>query len=154
MTILTDIRTDFDLTDELFSDFEAASKEVFMMEDMDFDFEISLSFCSEDEIRALNRDFRGKDSVTDVLSFPLYEEDEDAESMDDEESPLGDVVICVPRAYAQAKEFGHSVRRELVFLYVHSLLHLLGYDHEEPEEAEEMESKQRIIMDRLGIGRE
>ncbi len=95
------------------------------------DKEISLSFCSATEIQALNKQYRAKDSVTDVLSFPAIPE----------VPTLGDIVICVERAQEQADELGHSLKRELAFLFVHGLLHLLGYDHEVSEDEE------RIMFD-------
>ena len=113
--------------------------------------EISFSFVSEDEIRELNAFYRDKDSVTDVLSFPQY--DDLSELDDDMELCLGDVVICSDVARRQAEEYGHSLKRELCFLCAHSALHLLGYDHETEEEREEMEAKQREILDALGIKR-
>lgn len=95
------------------------------------DKEISLSFCTAAEIQALNNRYRAIDSVTDVLSFP---------AMPDLPT-LGDIVICVSRAQEQADELGHSLKRELAFLFVHGLLHLLGYDHEVSEDEE------RIMFD-------
>ena len=95
------------------------------------DKEISLSFCTVTEIQALNKQYRAKDSITDVLSFPAVAE----------VPSLGDVVICVQRAQEQADELGHSLKRELAFLFVHGLLHLLGYDHEVSEDEE------RIMFD-------
>ncbi len=93
--------------------------------------EISLSFCTATEIQALNKQYREKDSVTDVLSFPALAE----------VPTLGDIVICTSRAQEQASELGHSLKRELAFLFVHGLLHLLGYDHEISEDEE------RIMFD-------
>src|SRR5688572_6104934 len=91
------------------------------------DAEVSLVFCDEPFIHALNRDYRGKDKPTDVLSFP----------QDRESGVLGDVVISVPTAQRQAKERGHSLEAEIEWLFLHSLLHLAGYDHQTDEEAEE-----------------
>ena len=119
--------------------------------------EVSLSFVSAEEIHQLNRDFRGVDSVTDVLSFPLLEDlGELAELDEDEEGEqlaLGDVVICVPRAEEQAEEFGHSREREIVYLFVHSMLHLLGYDHMEEDEKKEMRAREEEVMNQVGLTR-
>ncbi len=126
--------------------------------------EISLSFVSPEEIHALNRDFRGVDRVTDVLSFPLVEDLNELPGLErsgpanlcaEEEwsIPLGDVVICVEQARAQAAEYGHSQRREMVYLFVHSVLHLLGYDHMEEEERREMRAHEESIMQRLALPR-
>ncbi len=96
--------------------------------------EISLSFCSAEEIQKLNCQYRAKDYVTDVLSFPA--------AIDGVDLPvLGDIVICAAQAEKQAEELGHSLERELAFLFVHGLLHLLGYDHEVSEDEE------RIMFD-------
>ncbi|MGY3775682.1 rRNA maturation RNase YbeY [Helcococcus sueciensis] len=110
------------------------------------DYEISISVVDEEEIRQLNKEYRGVDSVTDVLSFPLFERDEIPS-----EGMLGDIVICSKRVVEQAEEFGHSQEREFVYLTVHSLLHLLGYDHIEEDERTEMRNKEKEIMKKLGI---
>ena len=117
--------------------------------------EISVTFVDNDAIRELNRDYRGKDAPTDVLSFPICEEDgEDAAFDVDPESGcvvLGDIVISVERAKEQAAEFGHSFERELSFLAVHSTLHLLGYDHERSaEEDAEQRRRQEEILASIG----
>ena len=113
--------------------------------------EISLSFVSKEEIRRLNKMYRNVDSHTDVLSFPLVEDFEAVE--DDEELLLGDVVICREQAREQAKEYGHSEEREVVYLFAHSVLHLLGYDHMDPEEKREMRDREEEIMAQLGLER-
>ena len=111
--------------------------------------DVSVVITDDEEIQSLNREFRGKDLPTDVLSFPLDDEDG---SLDEE--ALGDIVISLERAKAQADEFGHSLERELAFLTVHSMLHLLGYDHETGKEDEtEMFSKQEEILSLLGLER-
>ncbi|MCQ2560491.1 MAG: rRNA maturation RNase YbeY [Clostridia bacterium] len=112
---------------------------------------ISVSFVDGEEIRTLNREYRGVDSVTDVLSFPQFAEDEDLEDWD--EISLGDVVLCKDRAREQAEEFGHSYERELIYLFVHSCFHLLGYDHEEEEDKKVMREKEEKVMSVLGLGR-
>ena len=114
--------------------------------------EISLSFVSKDEIHRLNRIYRNVDRHTDVLSFPMVEDFNEIEE-DDEEILLGDVVICREQAREQAKEYGHSEERELTYLFVHSVLHLLGYDHMEDEEKKEMRAREEEVMTQLGIGR-
>ena len=109
---------------------------------------VSVLICDNDEIKKLNGQFRDIDSPTDVLSFPMY--DEDGELDPDE---LGDIVISLERAAAQAEEFGHSLRREVAFLTAHSMLHLFGYDHIDDSEREEMFEKQEEILAQLGITR-
>lgn len=109
-------------------------------------YEISISIVDENEIRELNNQYRGVDKKTDVLSFPLYERDEIPQS-----GMLGDIVISSNKVREQAKEFGHSEEREFIYLAIHSLLHLLGYDHIEEEDRIEMRSKEKAIMKKLGI---
>lgn len=120
--------------------------------------EISLMFTDDEEIRELNREHRNIDRATDVLSFPLLEYDEDGniieEYMDfnpDGEMFLGDIVISLERASAQAEEYGHSFEREIGFLTVHSMLHLFGYDHMTPEDEEEMFGYQEDILKAMGL---
>ena len=117
------------------------------------DCDISVTVTDNIHIHELNREYRGVDRPTDVLSFPMYSFTDDDMP---EEGPapvvLGDIVISAERAKEQAVEYGHSFQREISFLTVHSVLHLLGYDHEVSEEAEnEMFSLQDKIMDKLGI---
>ena len=113
--------------------------------------EISVTFVGSEEIRELNKLFRKKDSVTDVLSFPQYE---DLSRIADEAIIcLGDVVICSEMALIQADEYGHSAERELVYLLVHSIFHLLGYDHLEEGEKLEMREQEESIMDKIDLGR-
>lgn len=117
------------------------------------DCDISVTVTDNIHIHELNLEYRGVDRPTDVLSFPMYSFTDDDMP---EEGPapvvLGDIVISAERAKEQAVEYGHSFQREISFLTVHSVLHLLGYDHEVSEEAEnEMFSLQDKIMDKLGI---
>lgn len=103
---------------------------------------VSLILTDDAEIWSLNRQFRGVDRPTDVLSFPA-----------DEEEYLGDIFISVDRLLAQAEEYGHSAEREFAFLLVHGLLHLMGYDHHDPEKEQEMFTKQEEILNALGYRR-
>jgi len=131
---------------------EAALKE----EGVCSDTELSVSFVGLDEIHELNRQYRGVDRPTDVLSFPMYERGEIPSEEDLEEGEsieLGDVVICTDKAKEQAEEYGHSYERELMYLFVHSIFHLLGYDHEDEEEKKEMREKEELVMTELGITR-
>lgn len=117
--------------------------------------ELSVTFTDNGKIRILNRDYRGIDRPTDVLSFPMYSFSDGDVPDGDEHVMLGDIVISVEKAREQAAEYGHSLRREIAFLAVHSVLHLLGYDHETSEEDEkEMFALQEKIMNALGIGRD
>ena len=117
-----------------------------------YDAEVSVTLCDNEYIRKLNRAYRGKDSHTDVLSFPLYEDGDFDISECIGGAMLGDVVISVERAKEQASEIGNSFLQEVAFLTVHSILHLLGYDHERsPEEDEEQCRRQREIVANLEI---
>lgn len=124
--------------------------------------EVALTFVDDEEIQALNKAYRDKDKPTDVLSFPQWEDndeemtivyDEDDAPEDDAEM-IGDIVISLQTAKRQAEEFGHSLEREVCFLFVHGFLHLLGYDHEEGDAEEaEMFAKQDQILQKAGISR-
>ena len=112
--------------------------------------EVAVTFTDNEKIRELNAQYRSIDRATDVLSFPLFDEDFE----DEEELALGDVVLSLEKAQEQAKEYGHSFEREVAFLVVHSVLHLLGYDHETSEEDEkEMFFRQEEIMKLLKLER-
>lgn len=113
--------------------------------------EISLTLVSLEEIRELNRDYRDVDRETDVLSFPQFEDVEDMPEFG--ELCLGDVVICLDKVEEQAKEFGHSFERELIYLFVHSMLHLLGYDHMDEEEKALMRQREEAVMNAIGLER-
>ncbi|MBL5767449.1 rRNA maturation RNase YbeY [Heyndrickxia sporothermodurans] len=117
--------------------------------------EISVTFVTNEKIQEINRDYRGKDQPTDVISFAMEELGEDELAIQGIEMPrvLGDIIISVPKTKEQAAEFGHSFERELGFLAVHSLLHLLGYDHMTEEEEKEMFGLQREILDEYGLKR-
>ena len=116
--------------------------------------EVSVTLTNNAYIHTLNKQYRGIDRPTDVLSFALNESVEPETEGGPDINVLGDLVISVERAEEQAQEYGHSLRREVAFLTVHGMLHLLGYDHMEDEEREQMEAEQRFVMEKLGIGRE
>ena len=116
------------------------------------DAEISLTFTDNEGIRELNRSYRDKDSATDVLSFPLYDFHGGETPLGVGRVELGDIVLSLERAAEQAAELGHGFEREAAFLCVHSVLHLLGYDHERsPEDEEIMCERQREIMKKLKL---
>lgn len=134
-------------------------------EDCPYESEINVVITSDEEIRKVNKEFRGIDKATDVLSFPMleYEEPGEFDWLEDYEqyfNPetgellLGDIMISMEKVWQQAKEYGHSVERELAFLAAHSMLHLFGYDHMEEDERVIMEQKQREIMEIMGIDRD
>ncbi len=108
-------------------------------------------FVDENTIQEINKNYRGIDRVTDVISFAL--EDGDDNIHFEFGRLLGDIYICVPRMEMQAKEYGHSLKREMGFLTIHGLLHLLGYDHMTKEEEKIMFSKQELILNDYGLTR-
>ncbi len=117
--------------------------------------EVSVTFTDNKEIHELNKKFRNVDKPTDVLSFPLFDYEGEGEEppVDEMLGMLGDIVLSLEQAEAQAEEFGHSFEREVAFLTVHSMLHLLGYDHETSEEDDEdMRRRQTVIVASLGLG--
>ena len=121
-------------------------------EKVEEDCEVSITFCDDEKIRELNRKFRNIDRATDVLSFPLFDEDCIDSIVPEIDCMLGDIVISLERAKAQAMEFGHSYERETAFLAVHSVLHLLGYDHEISEDDDlDMRKRQSDVMEKIGL---
>lgn len=115
--------------------------------------EVSVTIVDNEEIRKINNKFRNIDRATDVLSFPLIDFDNESLPEDGSKIYLGDIIISIERAKEQAKEYGHSLDREIGFLTAHSMLHLLGYDHMVPEEEKEMFAKQEEILNNLGLRR-
>jgi probable rRNA maturation factor len=125
--------------------------------------EVSLTFTSDEEIHQLNRDYRGIDRPTDVLSFAMQEDGVDELDIffevesEDESDPisgmLGDIIISVETAAAQSEEYGHSLEREIGFLFVHGFLHLIGYDHQDDAAEAEMTAKQEAILQQAGLSR-
>ncbi len=143
------------VTSELRCLVKAAIYSALAYEDFQCSTEISVTFTDNEGIREINREHRDIDSATDVLSFPMMSEDGDCDiNMGNEAIILGDIVISLERAREQAKELGHSYTREVAFLTVHSVLHLLGYDHVTSEEDERvMCDKQSAVLDSMGIRR-
>ncbi|MEJ3718292.1 rRNA maturation RNase YbeY [Paenibacillus polymyxa] len=127
------------------------------------DGEVALTFVNDDQIHELNRDYRGIDRPTDVLSFAMKETlDEELEiiyeptednPLNDVPDVLGDIIISVQTAQAQSQEYGHSIERELGFLFVHGFLHLLGYDHQDDASEAEMMGKQEAVLAQVGLTR-
>ena len=115
--------------------------------------ELSVTFTDNEKIQKINNEFRGINKPTDVLSFPLTDyESSDVPFVDEIDGSLGDIVISLKRAKEQADEFGHSFEREIAFLTVHSMLHLLGYDHVNSEEEElDMRKRQSDILKNMGL---
>ena len=118
--------------------------------------ELSVTFVNNEEIQQINKEYRGKNVPTDVISFAMEELGEGEIAINIEGAPrmLGDIIISVERAKEQATDYGHSEERELGFLAIHGFLHLLGYDHMEEEDEKEMTEKQEAILQSFGLRRE
>ena len=158
-------------TDKTFAfDVEETARQVIEgvldMEECPYETQVNVLLTDNEGIREYNREYRSIDRETDVLSFPnlefetpgLYEVEEEQEAdcfdPDTGELILGDIIISVDRVAEQAESYGHSQKREFAFLVAHSMLHLSGYDHMEPEEAKVMEAKQEQVLQELGITRD
>ena len=132
---------------------------VLQLEQFPHNAEISVVFIDNDQIQELNREYRGKDMPTDVLSFPQNEMEPGSFNAEECERDydcgaalLGDMVLSLERCYAQGQEYGHGFERELCYLTVHSVLHLLGYDHlDEGVEKRKMREREELVMERLGL---
>lgn len=154
------MQTKIEIPAEIIDSITRALERTLEVEEFIDNAEISLSFVDDESIRELNNSTRGKDSPTDVLSFPLLEQEDDGtlviydEDIIDDFVLLGDIVISAERTVSQAEEYGHSLLREMCFLAVHSALHLLGYDHERSEAEEKLQfEKQEEILTSLNIKR-
>jgi probable rRNA maturation factor len=161
------INFDYEVTNQFDFDFESMEKKVVEAcldyEQCPYEAEVSILLTDNEQIRQINQEYRGIDTPTDVLSFPVIEyptpgdfselEEAVAEYFHPEtgELLLGDIVISIDRAISQAEEYGHSLMRELAFLTTHSMFHLFGYDHMEDEERKIMEEKQNCVLDKLQI---
>lgn len=153
--------TEVENEDEVRALVEKCARNVLSRENVDFPAEIDITVVDADTIREMNAEYRSKDSVTDVLSFPMYEfyNGEPREELDEEPDTgcvmLGDMILCYTRACEQAKEFGHSAARECGYLTTHSMLHLLGYDHERnDEDTRLMRSMEEEYMNAIGLTRD
>ena len=164
MTLTFENEQDFDLGFDPEEVAAAVINGVLDQEACPYEAEVELILTDPENIRTMNREHRNIDRETDVLSFPMIpfekpadysviDEKDEYFDLDTDELLLGDVMISVDRVYSQAQEYGHSIEREFSFLFAHSMLHLLGYDHMTPEEAAVMEKKQAKALDDLGITR-
>lgn len=125
---------------------------VLQLEKMEGSVEISVSFVDNDQIQEMNKEYRGKDSVTDVLSFPMGEAGTYDVNHETGAKILGDIVISMPKVVEQANTYGHSFEREVAYLTAHSMLHLLGYDHEQGGlDRVRMREKEELVMRELGL---
>lgn len=125
--------------------------EVYGLADSD---EVSVVFCDDAYIRQLNRDYRGQDKATDVLSFALDEGEEPDVHDGPAQHLLGDIIISLDTAARQAEDYGHTLERELAYLAIHGMLHLLGYDHMDEADQQEMRTEEEYVLTRLGITRD
>ncbi len=150
MDVLFQNDTDINVDQKLISDVIRA---VLSYEKFSDNCEISVTIVDNEEIHALNLKYRGIDRPTDVLSFPLIDFTKEKLPSDGSKIYLGDIVISIEKAEEQAKEYGHSLNREIGFLTAHSMLHLLGYDHMVPEEESIMFGKQEEILEKMGLRR-
>lgn len=129
-------------------------EQTLLIEDAPPNSEISLALTGQERIHELNRDYRGKDKPTDVLSFSMAEQKVEEEPLDFITPPdgmvhLGEVIISYPQAVIQSGEHGHSLKKETAILVIHGVLHILGYDHEKPEMAPEMQTREREILAKI-----
>jgi probable rRNA maturation factor len=145
-----------EISEKQWMDIEQLLQFAAKMEEITPGAELSVTFVNNEKIKEINRDYRNKNQATDVISFAMEEMGEgEMEIIYEEDAPrmLGDIIISVPKAIEQAEEYGHSLKRELGFLALHGLLHLLGYDHESEAEEKEMFDKQKEILDAYGLKR-
>ena len=155
-------QTKIEITDEINNAIKQAIEASLEYEECDFDAQVSVTIVDNNEICEINSEHRGINKPTDVLSFPMLEFDEEGNAVDCDYDYsengaiiLGDIVISAERAAEQAGSYGHSFLREMAFLTVHSMLHLLGYDHvDDPEGEAIMIKKQKEILEGLGITRD
>ncbi|WP_296560762.1 rRNA maturation RNase YbeY [uncultured Acetobacterium sp.] len=151
LVIAYDNRSNVEIADPILEEIEDAMVRTLLHQEIGVECEVSFSFVSADEIRTLNKEYRGKDAVTDVLSFPMYEDFINHREAIIKNNPfmpllLGDIVICIEQAESQAKAYGNSLTRELSYLSVHSVLHLLGYDHMVDDEKSAMRRIEKEMM--------
>ena len=166
MTLFLENETGEDLPFDMEDTARLVCEQALEQEGCPYEVQVNLLLVDNESIRQMNRECRDIDRATDVLSFPnvdfetegVFDIDEDAEAdyfdPDTGELILGDICISLDKVREHAEEFGHSLRREYAFLIAHSMLHLCGYDHMEPEEAARMEAKQEEILQTLGITRD
>lgn len=166
MTLYIENETEVTYSFDVEQTVEAVAAAVLEAEGCPYQVQINVLLTDNEGIREFNRQYRQIDRATDVLSFPNLEYDtpgnfqnaegETADCFDPDsgELILGDIILSVDRIAGQAREYGHSLRRELAFLVAHSMLHLCGYDHMEPGEAAVMEQKQEQVLTALGITRD
>lgn len=151
MDIIIDNRQDIlDVNNNLIEIIKKVVENCLNEEKINNDAEVSISFVDNEEIRELNKNYRGIDKETDVLSFPQYDSLETIRAIS-ENLILGDIVISLEKAKEQSIEYGHTFEREVAFLTAHSMFHLLGYDHDTEENMKKMRQKEEKVLNVLGI---
>ena len=146
--IITDEQDKIEIPVEWEAKINQVAEICFQEEQIPAEAEVDLLFVDNETIREMNREYRDKDMATDVLSFPMYEADEEID--DEEEILFGDIVISLERAQEQCQEYGHSLEREVMYLLVHGLLHLAGYDHMEEEDKKQMRAREARLLAEIG----
>lgn len=152
LVVAYDNRSDLKIDESVLEEIEDAMVRTLLHQEIGVECEVSFSFVKAEEIKSLNAEYRGKDAVTDVLSFPMYEDFFNNQESIIKDNPflpllLGDIVICAQQAAIQAEEYGNTLTRELSYLSVHSILHLLGYDHMEEDDKSVMRRIEKEIME-------
>lgn len=166
MAILFENNTDFNMNKNYLEIIQKTVNETIIHEKCPYPVEVSITLVNNSEIKELNKEYMGKDTPTDVLSFPqidfrvpsnfefnLNELEDNYFNLETDELLIGDIVISVDKLIEQADEYGHSIERELGFLVVHSMLHLFGYDHIESDEEKQMFEIQEKILNKVGLSR-
>ncbi|PHV71446.1 rRNA maturation RNase YbeY [Sporanaerobium hydrogeniformans] len=155
----------FESNQEILSLIYQVIEECLIREKVPYEVELSLTVVNKEEIQKMNKAYRQIDKATDVLSFPQLEatgqgkidwsnlDEMEVMNLDTQQLMLGDIVLCVDKAKEQAEDYGHSLKREICFLVAHSMFHLLGYDHMNEEDEEEMMQKQEAVLETLDISR-
>lgn len=145
--IINNLQNKVSLSPEFLSLLEEINQRVLREEGVSPEGEVSLCFVDNEYMKELNSKYRNRNEPTDVLSFPQQEPEEVASPPEKVEILWGDIIISLDRAVEQAEEEGHSLKKEVAFLFVHGLLHLLGYDHESPADYEKMWAKKRMFLE-------
>jgi probable rRNA maturation factor len=154
MTVLLENRqSSITVDDELAYIAKKAVDATFAKEKFPYDYEVGVTLVDNSTIAALNKEYRGVDAATDVLSFPMMEGEEFLDLNEDGEAIMGDIVISMEKVIEQAGEYGHSTLREFAFLLVHGTLHLLGYTHKERADTQRMRVMEEEILESLGLTR-
>lgn len=152
---ITDMQKDFPIPTGIRLLVRKCCHAVLQNELMNGSYEVSVRFLTDNQMHQLNKEYRNVDNSTDVLSFPTMKDGKFDQNIETGANMLGDIAISIPKVYSQAEQFAHSIQREFAFLTVHSMLHLLGYDHEEGGIAEvRMREKEETILAKLGLQRD